>query len=83
MTEQELLILKQDIEKAKTELSKMLGRKETLLEQLQKKFNVNSVSEAEKKAQQFEKEIEEWVLKIEVATEELENKLEKIDTDEN
>ena len=77
MTEQELLDLKQEINRSKENLSKLQGRKEALLEQLQKQFGVKTIAEAEKKIKKLEKEIEDWDIKIEDATAELESKLDE------
>ena len=75
MTEQELFDLKQEIEQGKEDLSRAEGRKEALLEQLQKEYGVTSVSGAEKKIKQLEEEITELNANIETATEELEQQL--------
>ena len=75
MTTQDLLDLKQEIEEAKETCTKLEGRKETLMEQLQKKFGVKTIPAAEKKLKAMEKEINEWDEKIETAIAELETKL--------
>ena len=75
MTTQELLDLKQEIEESKESCTKLEGRKETLMEQLQKKFGVKTIPAAEKKLKAMEKEINEWDEKIETAIAELETKL--------
>ena len=75
MNEQELLELKREIEEAKENLSKLEGRKEQLLEQLQKQYGIKTLVAAEKKKKSLEEEIEEWDEKIREATEELENQL--------
>lgn len=75
MTEQELLDLKAEIEESKENLSKMQGRKEALMEQLQKQFGVKSIKEAETKIKKMESEVAEWDQKIDDATQELEKTL--------
>ena len=75
MNEQELLELKREIEEAKENLSKLEGRKEQLLEQLQKQYGIKTLVAAEKKKKSLGEEIEEWDEKIREATEELENQL--------
>ena len=75
MTTQDLLDLKQEIEESKETCTKLEGRKETLMEQLQKKFGVKTIPAAEKKLKAMEKEINEWDEKIETAIAELETKL--------
>jgi chromosome segregation ATPase len=75
MTEQELLDLKAEIKEAQETLSRNQGKKEALMEQLQKDFGVKTIEEAEKKIQKMETEVEEWDEKIATATEALENML--------
>ena len=75
MTEQELLDLKQEIEQAKENLSKLEGRKEAKMDQLKADYGIKTIAAAQKKIKQLEKEIAEWGEKIRVATKELENKL--------
>ena len=80
MNEQELLDLKKEITEANEKLSNLKGRKETLLEQLQKQFGVKTLAAAEKKVKALETEIAEWSEQIETATEELEKKFYEQDT---
>jgi peptidoglycan hydrolase CwlO-like protein len=75
MTEQELRDLKAEIEESRENLSKNQGKKEALMEQLQKKFGVDSIEAAEEKLKLMEAEVEEWDKKITTATEELETTL--------
>jgi flagellar biosynthesis chaperone FliJ len=75
MTEQELLDLKQEMNAAKEKLSKLEGRRDALLEQLQEKYNVESADAAKRKIKSFEKQIQELDGRISAKTEELESKL--------
>ena len=81
MTEQDLLDLKKEIEEAKGNQSKLEGRKEALLEQLQKDFGVKTIAAANKKAATLHQEITEWENKIKDATEALELQLDGTDTE--
>jgi len=47
MTEQDLLQLKQEIDEAKTEISKLEGAKQTLMQQAKEKWNCSSAAELE------------------------------------
>lgn len=72
LTEQELMSLKKDIEKTKTELSELKGENKALLKQLKDEHSCASVKEAEKKIQKLQDEIDELSLTIEEKTKELE-----------
>jgi uncharacterized membrane-anchored protein YhcB (DUF1043 family) len=52
----ELQRLKENIDNAKSNLSKLEGREEELLNQLKKDFGVTSVAEADKKIKEMQKE---------------------------
>lgn len=75
MTEQELLDLKHEINESKEKLSKLEGRRDALLEQLQEKYGVESVDAAKRKIKSFEKQIRELDERIGTKTEELETRL--------
>lgn len=77
MTKQELLDLRQEIDDEKENLSKLEGRKETLMEQLLEKYDVKTVAAAKKKVKDLEKEITELGEQIEIATVELEDQLDE------
>lgn len=75
MTEQDLLNLKMRIDSAKEESAILKGRKDALLEQMQENFGVKNLPQAKKKLQEMQNEIEEQGEAIELAFEELQNKL--------
>ncbi len=73
MDEKELLKLKEEIEKAKSKVSELKGRKEYLLQELQDKWGCASVEEAQNKIDTLEAEINELETTIEREIGELEN----------
>lgn len=77
MTHEDLLELKQDIEEAKTKKASLESRKQLLLEQLKEKFGVSTVAAAKKKMQGMQKQISDLGEQIDVATTELESRLEE------
>jgi uncharacterized protein YukE len=74
MNESNLLRLKQQIEKAKTTISELSGRKQYLMKQLKDNWECSSVEEAKEKMAILSNEIEELNLKIESGIQELEEK---------
>jgi len=74
MNESNLLRLKQQIEKAKTTISELSGRKQYLIKQLKDNWGCSSVEEAKEKMAILSNEIEELNLKIESGIQELEEK---------
>ena len=58
MTEQQLVDLKKKIDTFKQKQSELKGKKKALLENLQSTFGCKTVEEAEKKANELQKEIE-------------------------
>ena len=80
MNEQELLDLKKEIEESKENLSRLEGKKEQLMEQLQKNYGVKTAEAAQKKIKTMEKDIADWDKKIEQVTAKLEEHFES-DTD--
>lgn len=75
MNEQDLLALKKELDESKENLSKLEGRKEVLLEQLQKEFGVKTIAAAERRMQKLEADIEDYESRILAATKELEDEL--------
>ena len=75
MTEQELLDLKQHITESKETLNKLEARKEVLLDELKKKFDVSTLAEAGKKVESMSKDIEKQDTEIQTMVAELEKKL--------
>ena len=75
MNKKELLQLQQEIEDAKTEVSKLEGRKERLMEELQEKWACPTMEDAQKKL----KELNEQVTKL---NDQIEEGLEKLEEDE-
>jgi len=63
-TEEDLLDLKEDIEKAKSLISELTGKKEYLMEQLESQWGCKTVAQAEKKSKKLEKELTELNEKI-------------------
>lgn len=75
MTEQELLELKQEIERKKADCAKLESRRELLLEQLKEGFNVSTIPAANKKLKEMLERIAEYDKQIESASDELEKQL--------
>jgi len=73
-TERELLAKKKEIENAKNELAGLKGEEKSLLVQLKDDWNCTTLSEAKKKIKDFQAEVEALSLKIESATEKLQEK---------
>lgn len=74
MNEQQLLKLKEDIDQAKSKVSELKGRQQSLNEQLSEEWNCSSVKEAEAKVKKLEKEITDLDNKINEGIKELEEK---------
>jgi len=74
LTEKELLNLRQDIEQAKTEIARLKGKLQHLMEQLEKDFKCSTIDEAQKKLLFIDKEIEMMNDKIKLQTKQLEEK---------
>ncbi len=75
MKEEKLLELKAKIDKAKTTLSELKGKKEVLMSTLEEK-GCKTVKEAEKKVKQFQEEVDALEAKKEKKIEELEENYE-------
>jgi hypothetical protein len=81
MNQEDLLDLKQEINKAKEKKAGLLGRKEILVEQLKARYGVSTPAKASAKLQSMEQEIESMDDEIQEATEKLEEQLNEQDTD--
>ena len=57
MSKQELIDLKDEIERAKEDKAKDEGRLSSLMERLSEEYGLNSLDEAEKKIDEIEKEV--------------------------
>jgi len=82
MTKAELLDLKAEIDEAQESATKLEGKKETLTEQLEKKWGVKTPVEAKKKLKTMQKEIEKLDEEIETKTKSLEDQLNEQDTND-
>lgn len=74
MNEQQLLDLKNKIDRSKTKQAELQGRRAGLLEDLKKKWKCNSVEEAKAKLEQLDGEITDLEDKRDKAIEELQEK---------
>ena len=57
MSKQELIDLKNEIDRAKEDKAKDEGRMSSLMERLKEEYGLNSLDEAEKKIAEIEKEV--------------------------
>jgi hypothetical protein len=73
MNEQDLIKLKNRIERSKTETARISGRKEELMSRLMEKWECSSVDEGNKKLESMDQEIRDLDEKIDMGTERLEN----------
>jgi hypothetical protein len=76
MNKQDLLNLKNEIELAKQDVSKLEGKQQYLMTQLKDQFGCDTIADAEKKSAKLEKQISKMSDQIEIATTELEEKYE-------
>lgn len=76
MNQKDLLDLKEQIEDAKSEVSKLEGRKEHLEQQLEEDWDCSSLDEAKAKLKELKAEAESIGQKIEKGITELEEKYE-------
>lgn len=74
MTERELLEFKEEIEEVKNEISKLEGRKSTLLEQLKKDWKCDSLKDAKTLLARKKKRQDVLKKRIEELETEIENK---------
>jgi len=58
MTEKQLLDLKKEIDQSKTKLSELKGKKEALMDTLEKTYGCKSIKAAEKKLTQLKEKVE-------------------------
>ena len=65
MTEQELIALKQQIDKAKSKVSELQGQKQYLAEELREKHDCKTIKEAEILSTKMSKDIESMESEIE------------------
>lgn len=72
MNKQELLDLKEDIDKAKDKVNRLEGRKEHLLQELEEEWECESVEEAKGKLSDMKGEIDDMNKQIKKDTEKLE-----------
>jgi|GEM_PF-2348701 len=77
MDEQDLLELKQKINKATTKVAELNGQKKVLMTQLKEKYGVSSLEKAQEKVKSLEKEIKVLDNQIDTATEKLEKQLDE------
>lgn len=77
-----LLDLKEQIEDAKEETNKMLGKEANLLESLKEDFGINSVEEGFEQIAELEKEIAALEKSIEKDLKEIEANLETLEEDD-
>ena len=73
MTEQELLQLKSDIDKAKSAIAELKGQEKAIIGQL-KEWECNTIEEAEAKLKEMQESISDLDVKIAKGIEELEKK---------
>lgn len=76
MNKQDLLDLKDEINEAKSEVSKLEGRQEHLMQQLKDDWGCASFKKAKKKIEEFKSEIKKLDDKIEHETEKLQENYE-------
>ncbi len=74
MTEKELFSLQEEITEASNELAKLEGSKQTLLNQLKKDFNCDSLEKAKKKLNKYQKDLQKLKNNIDEGLIELEEK---------
>lgn len=74
MTEQELLNLKEKVDKAKTTVSELTGQLNALKKQLKDNWDCKTIEEAEEKLKNMEKNISILEKKIDKGVKELEEK---------
>ncbi len=80
MTTEELLELKEKIEKSKTQVSELEGRKKQLFSDLEKNWKCKTLKEAEKKVESMQEEINEMNEDIQEKTNALEEQLDEQNT---
>lgn len=73
-----LLQLKEEIDRAQTDLNKLEGRRQALMEQLKKEFNCSTIEEAETLLEEKQTRIKSLKKKFDEGLMELNEKLEAI-----
>jgi len=79
MTEKQLLALKEEIEEAKSEVSKLEGRREQMMDTLKKDWDCETLEEAETKLEKMRKDFETLEEQIQEGLEELDEKYKSLD----
>lgn len=83
MTEKDLIALKEKIGRAKEKLQRLEGRKESLMQQLKKDFNCDTVEAAESKVLLLQKKVEKLKKKVVDSLDKLSEKFPEYDSDED
>lgn len=76
MNEQQLLDLKHQIDQAKSKAAELKGEQKSLMQQLKKDWECDTIAQAEKNVKEMEKEITTLDDKIKKGVEELEERYE-------
>ena len=76
MEKDQLIELKEQIDTAKQQVSQLEGRKDYLMQQLKEQWKCTTISAAEKKVKELEKEISDLDTQIQDGVKELEEKYE-------
>ena len=74
MTEKDLLALKSKVDEAKTEVTRLKGKEQYLMQQLKETWDCATVDDAQKLLKKMNKELETMNASIETGMEELEEK---------
>lgn len=77
--EEWLLELKEEIDNAKSEITRLEGQKSYLLDQLKEEFEINSLKEANKKVEEEETSLEELEEQLDEQIQEIKEKYEADD----
>ncbi len=76
MTEKKLLDIKKDIEEAKEELLKSKGKRQAIMDSLDKDFGCKTIEQAKKKYNKTKKEIKDLEVRKQAKIEQLEEEYE-------
>jgi vacuolar-type H+-ATPase subunit D/Vma8 len=74
MTENELIALKQEIDEAKEQHSKLQGQREALFQQLKDEYGCSTIKQAEKLLSKMDEEITSLSNEISIGLQEIEDK---------
>lgn len=77
MEEERLLQLKEELEELKSEVSRLEGKQQTILENLKEQFGCSSIADAEKLLSTMDEEIQQLQEKIDKQLEKIEEKYEE------